>query len=58
MGAEAVKFLVRLLEDGTRPPMNCLFKLPIILRESTAAAPPLRPVADLADDEPGPPAST
>jgi DNA-binding LacI/PurR family transcriptional regulator len=58
MGAEAVKFLVRLLEDGTRPPMNRLFKLPIILRESTAAAPALRPAADLGDVEQGPLAST
>jgi DNA-binding LacI/PurR family transcriptional regulator len=39
MGQEAVKFLVHLLEDRARPPMNRLIQLPIILRESTAAAP-------------------
>jgi len=39
MGEEAVRLLVRLLEDRTRPPMSRLLQLPIILRESTAAAP-------------------
>jgi DNA-binding LacI/PurR family transcriptional regulator len=39
MGAEAVRFLVRLLEDRAHPPISRLLQLPIILRESTAAAP-------------------
>ena len=39
MGEDAVKFLVQLLEDRARPPMNRLLQLPIILRESTAAMP-------------------
>ena len=39
MAAEAVRFLVRLLEDRAHPPISRLLQLPIILRESTAAAP-------------------
>jgi DNA-binding LacI/PurR family transcriptional regulator len=39
MAAEAVRFLVRILEDRAHPPISRLFQLPIILRESTAAAP-------------------
>jgi hypothetical protein len=34
-----VRFLVRLLEDRAHPPVSRLLQLPIILRESTAAAP-------------------
>ncbi len=44
MAAEAVRFLVRLLEDRAHPPVSRLLQLPIILRESTAAA-PLAPYA-------------
>ena len=53
MAAEAVRFLVRLLEDRAHPPVSRLLQLPIILRESTAAAPFAPYAADRALDDPG-----
>jgi DNA-binding LacI/PurR family transcriptional regulator len=53
MAAEAVRFLVRLLEDRAHPPVSRLLKLPIILRESTAAAPLAPYAAERALDDPG-----
>ncbi len=53
MAAEAVRFLVRLLEDRAHPPISRLLQLPIILRESTAAAPLASYAADRALDNSG-----
>ncbi len=53
MAAEAVRFLVRLLEDRAHPPISRLLQLPIILRESTAAAPLAPFAADRAVDHSG-----
>jgi Arc/MetJ-type ribon-helix-helix transcriptional regulator len=53
MADEAVRFLVRLLEDRAHPPVSRLLQLPIILRESTAAAPFAPYAADRVLDEPG-----
>ncbi len=52
MADEAVRFLVRLLEDRAHPPVSRLLQLPIILRESTAAAPFAPIAAGRALDEP------
>jgi hypothetical protein len=53
MAAEAVRFLVRLLEDRAHPPISRLLQLPIILRESTAAAPLAPYTADRGLDNSG-----
>ena len=53
MADEAVRFLVRLLEARAHPPVSRLLQLPIILRESTAAAPFAPYAADRALDDPG-----
>ena len=39
MGVEAVRLLVDLLEDRSRAPVGRLLQPPIVLRESTGAAP-------------------
>jgi DNA-binding LacI/PurR family transcriptional regulator len=51
MAADAVRFLVRLLEDRAHPPISHLLQLPIILRESTAAAPLLRRASGPVNDD-------
>jgi DNA-binding LacI/PurR family transcriptional regulator len=53
MAAEAVRFLVRLLEDRAHPPISRLLQLPIILRDSTAAAPLAPSAAEQALDTSG-----